>query len=84
MRNDESDGVVSATESYLSMSARIAANQTSNGSPARSDRPAVKRSVIGANTIVGLRARITNSVIMDNCIIGPGYFIYLLPFCFFE
>ncbi|VDN32475.1 unnamed protein product, partial [Gongylonema pulchrum] len=37
----------------------------------RSEKPIIKRSVIGANSIIGMKTKIINSLVMDGCIIGP-------------
>ncbi|VDK52315.1 unnamed protein product [Anisakis simplex] len=56
------------SESYVNKTVRF----LDGASTLRTDRPIIKRSVVGAGCELGMRVRITNSLIMDSCKIGTG------------
>ncbi|KHN75896.1 putative translation initiation factor eIF-2B subunit gamma [Toxocara canis] len=67
------NGVATVSESYISKTVRFVDGRTGEGAAvSRTDKPIIKRSVLGAGCEVGLHAKITNSLIMDSCVIGAG------------
>lgn len=75
LKTENFGGSITASESYISASAYFAEGLTGEGGISRGEKTTVKRSVIGANTKIGIGARITNSLIMGWCSIGFGVHI---------
>uniref|UniRef100_A0A915BHP0 Translation initiation factor eIF2B subunit gamma n=1 Tax=Parascaris univalens TaxID=6257 RepID=A0A915BHP0_PARUN len=67
------NGAATLSESYVSKTVRFVDGRIGDGATvSRTDKPIIKRSVVGAGCEIALRAKITNSLIMDRCIIGAG------------
>uniref|UniRef100_A0A0M3ING9 Translation initiation factor eIF2B subunit gamma n=1 Tax=Ascaris lumbricoides TaxID=6252 RepID=A0A0M3ING9_ASCLU len=67
------NGAATLGESYVSKTVRFVDGRIGDGATvSRTDKPIIKRSVVGAGCEIALRAKITNSLIMDRCIIGAG------------
>ncbi|MFH4973500.1 hypothetical protein AB6A40_000209 [Gnathostoma spinigerum] len=60
------------SESYVGKGTKFVEAKAGNGTISRSDKTVIKRSVIGPNCQIGIRAKISGSLIMKGCIIGEG------------
>ncbi|KAK6103805.1 3-oxo-5-alpha-steroid 4-dehydrogenase family protein [Brugia pahangi] len=65
-------GTTSNSECYIGPTTRLFLQSATEAHIAGSERPIIKRSVIGDKCVVGPRSKIISSVLMDECQIGAG------------
>uniref|UniRef100_A0AAF5Q375 Translation initiation factor eIF2B subunit gamma n=2 Tax=Wuchereria bancrofti TaxID=6293 RepID=A0AAF5Q375_WUCBA len=70
-RMDDS-GTASDSECYIGPTTRLFLQSAAEAHVARSERPIIKRSVIGDKCVVGPKSKIISSVLMEECQIGAG------------
>ncbi|VDM97957.1 unnamed protein product [Thelazia callipaeda] len=67
---DNAGVVASGSESYISSSVRFYPQIEADTPSARSEKPIIKRSVVGDKCVIGPKCKITGSVLMNGCHIG--------------
>lgn len=78
----ENVSTASGSECYVSSAAELAVLGPGEAPLLRSEKPVIKRSVIGAKSVIGQKTKIINSLLMDGCVVGAGYaknFSHIFP-----
>ncbi|OZC07102.1 bacterial transferase hexapeptide repeat protein [Onchocerca flexuosa] len=68
----DSIGAIAVSECYVGSTTHLFPLSAGEAHVARSERPLIKRSVIGEKCTIGPKCKIINSLVMDGCRIGAG------------
>lgn len=79
----DGNGIASVSECYIGPTTRLFLQSAGEAHVARSERPVIKRSVIGEKCVVGPKSKIISSLLMDGCQIGAGYGTLLIAVILF-